>query len=149
MAADTNKWIGVARLTRDPELRHTQSGEGVCSLRVAFSTRKKEGGSWVDKSNYIDVVVWGNQGEACAQYLAKGRRVAIVGRLEWREWEATDGSGKRQAIEVVAESVQFLDFADDAASGSSGSQYRPPAAAAAEPQTAYAGAGGADDDIPF
>jgi single-strand DNA-binding protein len=107
--------------------------------------RKDETGQWTDKPNYFDVTVWGNQAESCSQYLSKGRPVAIDGRLEWREWDATDGSGKRQAVEVIAESVQFLGSRGDAGGGDS-------------PQFVPAGAGGdnadfagsaADDDIPF
>ena len=74
--------------------------------------RKDESGQWTDKPNYFDITVWGQQGENCAQYLSKGRPVAIDGRLEWREWEAQDGA-KRQAVEVVAESVQFLGSRQD------------------------------------
>src|SRR5881396_1134776 len=108
MAGNINRVVLVGNLTRDPELRHTPSGTPVCSLRVAVNTRRKdESGQWTDKPNYFDVTVWGQQGENCAQYLSKGRPVAIDGRLEWREWEAQDGS-KRQAVEIVADSVQFL-----------------------------------------
>src|SRR5207247_7614821 len=108
MAGNINRVVLVGNLTRDPELRHTPSGTPVCSLRLAVNTRRKdETGQWVDKPNYFDITVWGQQGENCAQYLAKGRPVAIDGRLEWREWEAQDGS-KRQAVEIVADSVQFL-----------------------------------------
>src|SRR5438552_6739769 len=108
MAGNINRVVLVGNLTRDPELRHTPSGTPVCSLRVAVNTRRKdESGQWVDKPNYFDVTAWGQQGENCAQYLAKGRPVAVDGRLEWREWEAQDGS-KRQAVEIVADSVQFL-----------------------------------------
>ena len=76
----------------------------------AARTRRAQ---WVDKPNYFDVTVWGQQGENCAQYLAKGRPVAVDGRLEWREWEAQDGS-KRQAVDIVADSVQFLGGRQDA-----------------------------------
>jgi single-strand DNA-binding protein len=108
MAANINRVVLVGNLTRDPELRHTPSGTPVCSLRVAVNTRRKdESGQWTDKPNYFDITVWGQQGENCAQYLAKGRPIAVDGRLEWREWEAQDGS-KRQAVEIVADSVQFL-----------------------------------------
>ena len=102
--ANINRVILVGNLTRDPELRHTPSGTAVCKLRVAVNTRQKDAatGQWTDKPNYFDVTVWGNQGENCAQYLAKGRPVAIDGRLEWREWDAQDGT-KRQAVEVVAD----------------------------------------------
>jgi single-strand DNA-binding protein len=96
-------------LTRDPELRQTPSKTSVCKLRVAVNTRRKDGvsGKWIDKPNYFDVSVWGAQGENCATYLAKGRPVAIEGRLDWREWEAKEG-GRRQRVEIVADSVQFL-----------------------------------------
>jgi single-strand DNA-binding protein len=101
--------IITGNLTRDPELRSTPGGTSVCSLRVAVNSRRKDGesGQWVDKPNYFDVTVWGAQGENCAQYLSKGRPVAVDGRLNWREWEAQDGS-KRQAVDIIADSVQFL-----------------------------------------
>jgi single-strand DNA-binding protein len=143
--ATINSVVLVGNLTRDPELRHTPSGTAVCSLRLAVNTRRKDAatGQWTEKPNYFDITVWGQQGENCAQYLAKGRRVGVQGRLEWREWEAQDGS-KRQAVEVVADTVQFLDSRGD---GEGGGQYVPAAAAA---QTADADFGAAaDDDIPF
>ena len=145
--ANINRVVLVGNLTRDPELQHLQSGTAVCKLRIAVNTRQKDGATqqWVDKPNYFDVTVWGNQGESCAQYLAKGRPVAIDGRLEWREWDATDGSGKRQAVEIVAESVQFLGSRDGGGGG--GEPQFVPAGAAGE--SADFPASSADDDIPF
>ncbi len=106
--AAINRVVLVGNLTKDPELRHTPSGTAVCNLRLAVNTRRKdETGQWVDKPNYFDITVWGNQGERCAQYLAKGRPVGVDGRLEWREWETPEGN-KRQAVDVVADTVQFL-----------------------------------------
>ena len=106
--ANINRVVLVGNLTRDPELRHTPNGTAVCKLRLAVNTRQKDAqGNWGDKPNYFDVTVWGNQGESCAQFLAKGRPVAVDGRLDWREWEAQDGT-KRQAIEIIADTVQFL-----------------------------------------
>src|SRR5437660_10292589 len=107
--ANINRVVLVGNLTRDPELRHTPSGTAVCSLRLAVNTRRKDGatGEWTEKPNYFDVTVWGAQAENCAQYLAKGRPVAVDGRLEWREYTTQDGQ-KRQAVEVIAENVQFL-----------------------------------------
>jgi single-strand DNA-binding protein len=142
--ASINRVVLVANLTRDPELRHTQAGMAVCSLRVAVNTRRKDPqtGEWGEKPNYFDVTVWGNQGESCAQYLAKGRQVAIDGRLEWREWEAQDGS-KRQAVEIVADTVQFIGGRGEGAPGEP--QYVP-ASATAQRDADF---GGADDDIPF
>ncbi len=96
MPANINRVVLVGNLTRDPELRHTPSGMAVCNLRLAVNSRKKdESGNWIDKPNYFDVTVWGSQGENCAQYLAKGRPVAIDGRLEWREWETPEGAKRR------------------------------------------------------
>src|SRR6185436_18755376 len=120
MPANINRVVLVGNLTRDPELKHLPSGTALCSLRIAVNTRRKdESGQWTDKPNYFDISVWGAQGENCAQYLAKGRPVAVDGRLEWREWEATDGSGKRQAVEIVADNVQFLGGRDGDGGGGS------------------------------
>src|SRR2546421_179961 len=107
--ANINRVVLVGNLTRDPELRHTPSGTAVCKLRLAVNTRQKDQatGEWGDKPNYFDVTVWGNQGESCAQFLAKGRPVGVDGRLDWREWDAQDGT-KRQAGEIIADSVQVL-----------------------------------------
>ena len=143
-ATNINRVIITGNLTRDPELRSTSGGTSVCSLRIAVNSRRKEGDQWVDKPNYFDVTVWGNQAESCAQYLSKGRPVAIDGRLEWREWEATDGSGKRQAVEIIAESVQFLGSRDGG--GGDAPQFVPAGAAG---ESADFPASAADDDIPF
>jgi single-strand DNA-binding protein len=87
--------------------------------------------------------VWGAQGENCAQYLAKGRPVGVDGRLEWREWEAQDGS-KRQAVEVIADTVQFLGSRGE---GGAENTYVP--AGATAQANADFGSSAADDDIPF
>ena len=110
-----------------------------------MNTRQKDGqtGEWGDKPNYFDITVWGNQGESCAQYLSKGRPVAVDGRLDWREWEAQDGS-KRQAVEIIADTVQFLGSRSDAEGG--GERQFVPAGATAE---ADMGGSATDDDIPF
>jgi len=147
MAANINRVVLLGNLTKDPELRHTPSGTAVCSLRLAVNTRRKDGatGEWTEKPNYFDITVWGNQGESCAQYLSKGRPVAVDGRLEWREWDAQDGT-KRQAVEIIADSVQFLGSRGDGEGG--GQPQFVPAGAAAQTENADFAAG-ADDDIPF
>ena len=89
--------------------------------RATRAARTAPRGEWVDKPNYFDVTVWGAQGENCARYLAKGRRVAIDGRLEWREWEDQDGN-KRQAVDIIADTVQFLGGRDDAGGGGGGAR---------------------------
>jgi single-strand DNA-binding protein len=108
------------------------------------------GREWVDKPNYFDVTVWGAQAESCATYLQKGRPVAIDGRLEWREWEAQDGSGKRQAISIVAERVQFLGTRDAAEGDDRAVPESDVPADAVDFEHAAAGGGLAnDDDLPF
>jgi single-strand DNA-binding protein len=144
--AAINRVVLVGNLTRDPELRHTPSGTAVCNLRLAVNTRRKdETGQWVDKPNYFDITVWGNQGERCAQYLSKGRPVGVDGRLEWREWETPEGN-KRQAVDVVADTVQFLGGRGDG-EGGGGAGYIP-ADATATPAGDFP-TSPTDDDIPF
>jgi single-strand DNA-binding protein len=143
--ATINSVVLVGNLTKDPELRHTPAGMPVCSLRLAVNTRRKDAatGQWGEKPNYFDITVWGQQGENCAQYLAKGRPVAIDGRLEWREWDAQDGT-KRQAVEVIADSVQFLGGRGEG--GGAGENQFVPAGAQAASDADFQSA---DDDIPF
>lgn len=129
----------TGNLTRDVELREYGEGKHVANMRVAFNKRAKKGDEWVDQPGYIDVSVFGRQAESCKQYLAKGSAVAVDGRLEWREWEGQDNV-KRQAISIIADSVQFLTRKDDSSTGGEA-----PAAA-----TVPAGDGpDEDDDIPF
>lgn len=153
MPADLNRVTLVGRLTRDPELRHTAGGDAVCSMRVAVSSRARdENGQWGDKSNYFDVVVFGRQAESASNYLSKGRRIGIDGRLSWREWTSQDG-GKRQSVEVVANDVFFLDSRGDGggAGGGESSGWSAPAGSDMPVDTSdmTRAAGGADDDIPF
>ena len=150
--ANINRVVLVGNLTRDPELRHTPSGTAVCKLRIAVNTRQKDGatGEWTDKPNYFDVTVWGAQGENCARFLSKGRPVAIDGRLEWREWESPEGA-KRQAIDIIADSVQFLGSRDDA--GGAGNGFTPRSDIPVDTEDFAAAPTSAsstgDDDIPF
>jgi single-strand DNA-binding protein len=153
-ASNINVVVITGNLTQDPELRHTGGGTPVCELRVAVNSRRKEGQEWVDKPNYFNVVVFGAQGENCSTYLAKGRPVAVEGRLDWREWEAKDGSGKRQAVQIVANSVQFLGSRDGGGGGGDGNGFTPRTDTPADTSDydaapAGGGGGGGDDDIPF
>jgi single-strand DNA-binding protein len=147
--ANINRVVLVGNLTKDPELRHTPSGTAVCKLRLAVNTRQKDPqGNWGDKPNYFDVTVWGNQGESCAQYLSKGRPVGVDGRLDWREWDAQDGT-KRQAVEIIADSVQFLGSRDGGGGGNAGGGERQFVPAAATAGNEDFTASSTDDDIPF
>jgi single-strand DNA-binding protein len=158
-ASNVNVVVVTGNLTRDPELRHLGSGTAVCKLRVAVNSRRKDqSGNWVDKPNYFDVTVWGAQGENCANYLSKGRPVAVEGRLDWREWE-DQGGNKRQSVEIIANTVQFLGSRDGSGGGGNGNGgggggFSPPQsdvpADMGDFETAPAGGGGGgEDDIPF
>jgi single-strand DNA-binding protein len=156
-ATNINRVVMTGNLTHDPDLRSLQSGMSVCKLRIACNTRRKNNstGEWEDKPNYFDVTVWGAQGENCARFLSKGRPIALDGRLEWREWEAQDGS-KRQSTEIIADSVQFLSSREDGQGGGGGG-FTPRSDVPVNESDfqqvgAPAGNGAAtasDDDIPF
>ena len=121
-ATNINRVILTGNLTRDPETALDEPGwTTVCSLRLAVNSRRKDNqsGQWIDEPNYFDVTVWGAQGENCARFLTRGRPVAIDGRLKWREW-TTRTAKKRQAVEIVADSVQFLDGGGEKGGGGGG-----------------------------
>jgi single-strand DNA-binding protein len=157
-ATNINRVILTGNLTRDPELRSLPSGMSVCSLRIASNTRRKDNqsGDWVDKPNYFDVTIWGRQGENAAQYLSKGRPVAIDGRLEWREWQDKEGNN-RQSVEIVADNVQFLSSPDGAGGGGGGGNgFTPRSDVPVDtndfvpaPAGGGGGSGPSEDDIPF
>jgi single-strand DNA-binding protein len=132
-----NRVVLTGGLTRDPELRHTPAGTPVTTLRVGYTTQRKVAGAWQERSNYVDVEVWGTQAESTVRHLSKGRQVAVDGRLEWREYETRDGA-RRQVHTIVADGVEFL------ADGRRGDKERAREGvmAAAEPVPA-------EDDIPF
>ena len=104
-----NRVVLIGRLTKDPELRALPTGLAVCNLRIACNASRRDGeGTYRDKPNYFDVSAFGGAAENVSRCTYKGSRVAIDGRLEWREWETSDQQ-KRQAVSVVADTVLFLD----------------------------------------
>jgi single-strand DNA-binding protein len=154
MAQNINRVIVTGNLTRDPELNNLPSGTAVCDLRIAVNGRRKDqqSGDWVDKPNYFNVKVWGPQGENAAKFLAKGRAVAIDGRLDWREWEDQQGN-KRQSVDIIADTVQFLG-GREGGSGGEGNGFTPSTGTPVD-QSDFQAAGVAssssasEDDIPF
>lgn len=104
--AGLNSVVMIGNLTRDPELRYTPSGVPVCTLRLAVSRNFPNQQGEVE-ADFFNVIVWRNQAEKCAEYLTKGRQVAITGRLQSRSWEGPDGQ-KRSTVEIVADRVVFL-----------------------------------------
>jgi single-strand DNA-binding protein len=144
-----NRVVIVGRLTRDPELRALPSGTSVCSLRVACNASRKDAeGAFVDRPNFFDVSVYGAPGESVSNHIRKGARIGIDGRLDWREWETAE-QGRRQAVSIVADTIQFLDSPggrphmdadDDEQSGGGGEDER---------ELVGVGAGDVDDDLVF
>lgn len=139
MPSGVNKVILVGNLGADPDMRYTQSGTGVCELRVATNE------NWTDKSGqrqerteWHRVVVWGKRGENCSKYLSKGRQVYVEGRLRTRSWDDKDGN-KRYTTEIIANDVQFL--SSGGRGGGGGGPDGPPPA---EPDN-YGGGGGGYD----
>jgi single-strand DNA-binding protein len=115
--ASFNKVMLMGNLTRDPELRFTANGSAVASFGLAVNRKFKQGDEWVDDVCFVDITVWGKQGENCAEYLSKGRPAFIEGYLKFSTWES-DGQ-KRNKLEVVASTVQFLGSRSDTSGGSS------------------------------
>ncbi len=108
MAKGVNKVILVGNLGNDPEVRHTNSGNAVCNLRLACTERAKDGeGNWGDRTEWVDVVLWGRDAENAGQWLRKGRQVYVEGRLQTRSFTDRDGNDRRRT-EVVARQVMFL-----------------------------------------
>ncbi len=104
-----NKAILVGRLGRDPEVRYLPSGQSVASFSLATSDNYTDrGGQRQERTEWHNIVVFGKQAELCGQYLKKGREVYVEGRIQTRQYEAKDGSGKRSRTEIVAQRVQFL-----------------------------------------
>jgi single-strand DNA-binding protein len=134
MPYNINRVVLTGRLTRDPELRALPSGTSVCHMRIACNASHRDAdGSYQERPNFFDVSAFAGTAESVAEYMRKGRRVAIDGRLEWREWE-TPEHGKRQAVSIRADSVMFLDL---------------PAGSDAEGELAGVGAGGEDNEVAF
>jgi single-strand DNA-binding protein len=152
-----NRVVLTGNLTRDPEHRETPGGLSICKLGIACNTRRKgSDGNWEEKANYFRVTVFGKQADNCAQYLKKGRPVAIDGRLEWSQWER-EGQ-KRESIDIIADSVQFLAGGRDEGAGAQNGNGFSSGVQATETdvpidtgdfETAPVSAGAGEDDIPF
>ena len=150
-----NRIILMGRLTRDPELRHTQSGTAVASFTLAVDRdfRSREGGERA--TDFIDIVAWRSTAEFVSKYLAKGRMAVVEGRLQMRDWTDRDGN-KRRSAEVVADNVYFGDSKRDGDTGGSytNSYSRPAAPAPVDyglpsGEDQFADLGDDDGELPF
>ncbi len=156
MASSVNKAIVVGNLGRDPEVRHTSGGQAVANFSVATSEQwtDKANGEKKEKTEWHRIVVWGKVAELCGQFLAKGRKVYVEGRLQSREWTNKDGV-KMNTTEIVANQVVFLSGKGEGAGkgtgagAASGDDFGPPPPGFDEGASGGSGPGPGNDDIPF
>ncbi len=151
--ASFNRVILVGNITRDIELKYTQTSLAVTELGLAVNDRRKnQAGEWIDETTFVDVTLWGRTAEIAGEYLGKGSSVLIEGRLKLDTWEK-DGQ-KRSKLRVVGERMQMLGSrgsqegrgASNSSSSSNNNQYNQPAAV----ESSSASTGGTpDDDVPF
>ena len=127
-----NTWVGIGRLTRDPEVRYTQSGKACAKFTLAVDRRRSGDGN--QQADFIQCVAWEKIAEVISQYTGKGRKIAVEGCIQTRSYDAQDGN-KRYVTEVVVQSMEFCDSKGGGASTTNGG--------------AYAGTPVPDDDIPF
>ena len=105
--ANFNKVILLGNLTRDIELRHTQSGMALAKFGLAVNRKWSQNGEQKESTCFVDLTAWGRQAEVLAQYVGKGSQLFVEGRLEYSTWESQEG-GKRSKLEVVVENFQFV-----------------------------------------
>jgi single-strand DNA-binding protein len=143
MPGDLNRVTLIGRLTRDPELKYIQSGTAVANFTIANNrTYTTNSGEKKEDVSYLDCLAWGKMGEIITQYMQKGRRIAVEGRLQQRRWEDQEGN-KKSKIEIVADNVQFLDAkpSGDISTESTDEMPQPVGASSENPFS--------DDNIPF
>ena len=137
-----NKVYLIGNLTRDPELRATQSGVSVCNFSIAVNHRFRNAQTGQQETDFFNIIAWRQLGELCGKFLMKGKKVAIVGSIQTRTYKAQDGS-KRTAFDIVADEVEFLSPAGEAP-GTGRTEYSAP------PASLSAGFTQVDDEeLPF
>ena len=153
MAEDINRVVLVGRLTRDAELAYTTGGYAILKFSLAVNRRRKQGEQWIEEGNFFDVSLFGRRGESVANYMTKGKQVAVEGQLRQDRWESQDGS-KRSKVYIEASNIQFLGDRSGQGSGGGqdqgwsggGSQYQQ---RQAPPQGPSGPSESFEDDIPF
>ena len=144
-----NKVILIGNLTKDPEMRQTTNGTNVCTLSLAVNRRFKDKTTGETVADFFNVIVWRQLAEICGRYLAKGRKVAVVGELQNRSYEAKDGT-KRYVTEVVADEVEFLTPRDQGGAGYGGApSSSEPYRGESQPVAPEGFTDVDDDDLPF
>lgn len=149
MASSLNKAMLIGNLTRDPEMRKTTSGQSVCSFSIATNRVYTDAqGQKKDQPEYHNIVAWGRLAEICAQYLNKGKKVYIDGRIQTRDWEAQDGQ-KKYRTEIVAENMIMLDRGGSGMGGGQGGSFASSSASVADEPSAAPDDEIKLEDIPF
>jgi len=143
MASDINRVVIIGRLSKDPDLRHTQAGMSVASFSVANNRTYVSGGEKKEQVSFFNCVAWGKLGEIITQYCKKGQRIGIEGRIQQRSWEDQEGN-KRSTVEIVVENFQFLTPKGEGPVDSGTASSESPGASQ-DPQSHPF----SDDDIPF
>lgn len=147
-----NKVILVGNLTKDPELKTTASGISVCTFTIAVNRRvsREAQAQGARDADFFNIVAWRQTAELCAKYLAKGRKVGVVGSLQTRTYDAQDGT-KRYITEVVADEVEFLSPAGEARSNAMPPEAHPAAGFDAPPSNYTEGVQpvSEEDELPF
>lgn len=105
----TNVAILMGNLTKDPELRYTQSGTAVAKLGLAVNERYKKNDEWMERAHFFNITAWAKQAESAAQYLKKGSKVLIEGKLNHNTWEDKETGANRSSVDIKAEKIRFLD----------------------------------------
>ena len=153
---DINHVVLVGRLTRDAELRYTNSGSAMAAISLAINTRRRRDDQWVDEAHFFDAVVWGKTAESLSPYLTKGKQIGLEGELRQNRWEQ-DGQ-RRSKVEIFTRNIQLLGSRGGDGMGAGPSPSGPPAsgppADRTGPESGPAGAesgpaGDFEDDIPF
>ena len=153
MAKDINSVTIVGRLTKDAELKYTNSGTAISNLSIAVNRSKKVGDAWEEEANFFDVSLWGRRGESLNQYLQKGTRIAVTGELKQDRWEQ-DGQ-KRSRVIIHANDIQLLGGNKQENQGNNSSNYQNNNIGNSKPSNNYsqnqgqANNGNFEDDIPF
>ena len=143
MANDINHVVLVGRLTRDSELKYTNTGTAIGKFSIAVNRRKRSGDQWTDEVSYFDIVLWGKTAEALNQYLQKGKQIAVSGELRQNRWEQ-DGQN-RSKVEIIANNVQLL----GGTGGRNEGQASRPAPQDDPPSDTGSYSDDFEDDIPF
>ena len=153
---DINHVVLVGRLTRDAELRYTNSGSAMAAISLAINTRRRRDDQWVDEAHFFDAVVWGKTAESLSPYLTKGKQIGLEGELRQNRWEQ-DGQ-RRSKVEIFTRNIQLLGSRGGDGMGAGPSPSGPPASGPPAdrmgPESGPAGAesgpaGEFEDDIPF